>query len=85
MGSRSILEFIGAEVKKRTAATIKRLEGACPFYQPCNGRGQCRCVFIAPEEWVLRRERLEQFCLSNGRGCPVLAHVMSLLGGGERG
>lgn len=47
----------------------------CIFFQSTKD-GE-RCIFIAPEQWKIVRDRYINFCLNNGIGCPILSNVYS--------
>ncbi len=53
-----------------------RREGSCKFFQSTSsGR---RCVFLSPEEWRLRKDKLISYCSNGGGGCPLLARYMAM-------
>ena len=51
----------------------------CPFFQQ-TGDGK-RCVLLSPEDWRVRKSRLEQYCFNGGRGCPVVFMMYRANGG----
>ena len=49
----------------------------CIFYQ--STRDGDRCIFLPPEEWKARKSKLQEYCLSGGRNCPILAHYYKMI------
>lgn len=39
-----------------------------------------RCVLMPPEDWRQVKQRYLQYCLNQGKGCPVYERVASLMG-----
>ncbi|RLE56641.1 MAG: hypothetical protein DRJ40_05180 [Thermoprotei archaeon] len=50
---------------------------SCPYY--CETRDGRRCIFLSPEEWRIRHEKLLNYCRNGGKGCCILARVLPLL------
>ncbi|GAB6946626.1 hypothetical protein JCM16161A_07560 [Vulcanisaeta sp. JCM 16161] len=48
----------------------------CIFYQRTYD-GE-RCILMSPEDWRVSRSKFINFCLSGGRGCPVLSRYYSI-------
>jgi len=79
----TLLDFIQPKKEQTQAVTAvvnERVnEKWCIFYRHCSGEEHPRCVFLSPEEWTLRKDKLTSYCLAGGKECPVLAHVLSQL------
>ncbi|MDT7902934.1 MAG: metal-binding protein [Caldivirga sp.] len=50
--------------------------GRCIFLQR-TADGE-RCVLMPPEHWAQSKQRYMQFCMNQGRGCPVYERVHSI-------
>ena len=59
------------------------LSQKCIFLQQT--RDGERCIFLPPEEWRIRREKLLSYCTRGGRNCPILAQYYSIMGYSESG
>ncbi len=58
------------------------MQRKCIFLQ--STRDGERCIFLPPEEWRVRKDKLIQYCNKGGRNCPILAQYYALTKSSER-
>jgi len=48
----------------------------CLYYR-YTGNGGARCTLLSPEDWKKRCHSLMDYCYRGGKGCPILARLLS--------